>query len=75
MFEELKDYSLTPGGIDLMGIDQPQATKQIDEIETSIKGIEGSAIDILEISPIPGEIIVGVGKWVDDQLYCDHYDH
>jgi xylose isomerase len=61
VFEKLKDYGLTPGGIDFMGVDQSQAAQQVDKIEASVKGIESCTIDILEIPPIPGEVVVGVG--------------
>lgn len=72
ILEELKDPSLAAGCIYLMRIHQPKTAQQVDEVDTAIEGVEHGAVGILEIPPISGEVVVGVGERVDDEV--DGYD-
>ena len=75
MFEKLEDDGLAPRSVNLMSIHQSQTAQQVDEVQTPIKCVEGGPVDILEVSPVSGEVIVGVGEGVDDELHSDHYYH
>lgn len=74
ILEELKDPGLAARGIDLMRIHQSQTTQQVDEVDAAIKCVEHGTVCILEIAPISGEVVVGVGERVDDKIDCD-YDY
>jgi hypothetical protein len=61
VLKELEDDGFASRSIDLVRVDQPQTAKQIDKVEGAVEGVEGRPIDILEIAPIPGEVVVGIG--------------
>lgn len=74
ILEEFKDPSLAARRIYLMRIHQPQAPQQVDEVDTAVEGVEHGAVCILEIAPISGEVVVGIGKRVDDEIDGDDDD-
>ena len=60
MLEELKDPSPCSACINLMSIHKSQAPEQVYEIKTAIECIKQRPIDIFEISPILGEVVIRV---------------
>ena len=58
-----------------MSVDKSKTTNYVDEIKTAIKGVEDSVIDIAEVIPISGEVVIGVCEWIHDELHCDTRDH
>jgi len=76
VLEELEDVGLGPGDIDLVGVDEAQAAHEVDHVEAAVEDVEEGAVDELEVAPVAGEVVVGVGEGVDDELHADaDYHH
>ena len=74
ILEELKDPRLAARGIDLMRVHQPETPEQVDEVDAAVEGVEHGAVGVLEVSPVSGEVVVGVGERVDDEVDGDYDD-
>ena len=58
-----------------MGVGQSEAAHEVEQVETAVEGVEDGPVYILEAAPIPGEVVVGVGEGVHDELYGHTGDH
>jgi hypothetical protein len=61
MFEKFKNPSFSSRCVYLMSISKSQAAEEVNEIETAINSVKSASIDILEISPVSCEIVIGIG--------------
>ena len=52
-----------------MCVDEAEAAHDIKDIETAVEGIVEGAVGVLEGSPISGEVVVGEGEGIDDELH------
>ena len=75
MFHEVEYPSLTTRYVYLVSIGQSQTANQVQQVQTTVKCVKDCSVDILEISPIPSEVVVGVSERVHYELNCDTHDH
>lgn len=69
MFQEFKDVGFAAGDVDLMCVDEAEAAHDVKDIETTVEGVVEGAVGVLEGSPISGEVVVGEGEGIDDELH------
>lgn len=58
-----------------MGVDEAQAAHDVKDVEAAVEGIVEGAVGVLEGAPVSGEVVVGEGEGVDDELHGDAGDH
>ena len=58
-----------------MRVGESEAAHEVEEVEAAIEGVEDSPVDVLKTAPVPGEVVVGVGEGVHDELDCHAGDH
>ena len=75
MLHKLKYPCLPSRNIYLVSIGQPQTSNQVQQIQTTIKSMKYSPINVLEISPIPCEVIICVCQGIHNKLHCYTRNH
>lgn len=68
MLEKVEDFSLRSRNIHFVSIDQSKAAHQVNHVETTIKGVEDSSVNIFVIAPVSSKVVVGIGQGVHYQL-------
>ena len=59
---------LSAGYVYLVGIGQSETAHEVEEVETAVEGVEDGPVYVLEAAPVPGEVVIGVGEGVHDEL-------
>jgi hypothetical protein len=68
VLKEFKDPSIVQRCVNLVRVDQPQTTHEIDKVETAVQRVENGTIGVLDLAPVEGKVVVGVDQRVEHQL-------
>ena len=75
VFHEFEYPGIPARIIDLVSVGQPKTADKVEQIQTAVEGVECCSVYVLEIAPVPCEVVVGVGQRVHDQLNSHTRDH